>query len=62
MLTLKIHNDGTGTHTIGNYDVSVMVNHKEIWCGRVEGHQRQLSWQDLVEQVLCSARGVPRKG
>ena len=61
MLIVKIHNDGTGTRAIGNYDVSVCVNQEEIWHGRVEGHRRELPWQQLVEQVLCVARGVPRR-
>lgn len=61
MLTLHIHNDGTGTKAIGNYDVHVRVNRELLRQGRVEGHQRALPWQQLVEQVLCAARGVPRR-
>jgi hypothetical protein len=60
MLIVKIRNDGTGTTTIGHYDVSVFDDQTEIWRGRIEGHQRRLPWQHLVEQVLCAARGVPR--
>lgn len=61
MLTIHICNDGTGTKAIGNYDVEVRANSELLWQGRVEGHRRELPWQHLVEQVLCAARGVPRK-
>lgn len=60
MLIVKIQNDKTGTKEIGNYNVSVCVNYKEIWRGRVEGHQRHLPWEDLVLRVLNASHGVPR--
>lgn len=59
MLIVKIHNDGTGTKVIGNYDVSVCVNQEEIWNGRVEGYRRRQPWQYLLQEVLCAALCMP---
>ena len=42
--TILIANDGTGTSTIGNYDVRVMSRGKKpriLKTGRVEGYKRK---------------------
>jgi hypothetical protein len=52
MLTILIHNDGTGTQKSANYDYEVHVNFKTIAKGRVEGHNRANSWTVLVEMLI----------
>ena len=51
MLTLKIHNDGTGNKLKGNYDYSVFVNYEKIAEGRVENHNRLSGWEGLICQL-----------
>jgi len=51
VLTLKLVNDGTGDDIIGNYDVTVTVNTRVIWTGRVEGHDRRGGWPWLIWQL-----------
>jgi len=51
MLTVKLVNDGTGNETVGNYDVTVTVNTRVIWAGRVEGHDRRGGWPWLIQQL-----------
>jgi len=51
MLTLRIHNDGTGNKLIGNYDYSVFVNYEKIAEGRVENHNRLSGWEGLIRQL-----------
>jgi len=51
MLTVKIHNDGTGSEEIGNYDVTVDINGKIVWRGRVEGFERISGWWNLVSDA-----------
>jgi hypothetical protein len=49
MFIVTFHNDNTGDEQIGNYDVKCFINYKEIYLGRVEGHERK-DWSDLVIQ------------
>jgi len=48
MLLIKIHNDGTGSKAVGNYDIEVKVNDRTLWTGRVENHLRADGWKTLV--------------
>ncbi len=52
MLIILIHNDGSGTSELANYDYQVLVNKNVIASGRVENHQRINGWEVLVERVL----------
>ena len=52
MLTIQIHNDGTGTQEFGNYRYRVMVNSTVIESGDVKGHRRGQGWQKLVALML----------
>ena len=49
MLIVTLHNDGTGTRDIGNYNVEVHINQTLLWDGRIEGHDRKEGWQKLVK-------------
>ena len=51
VLIITIHNDGTGTEEVGNYDYKVIINDKVIKEGKIEGHYREDGWRDLVMQV-----------
>lgn len=57
MLTINIHNDGSGTEDSSNYDFSVLVNGKEIDRGRVTGHNRADDWRTLVIRLLRQDMG-----
>jgi len=57
MLTINIHNDGSGTEDSAHYDFSVLVNGKEIDCGRVTGHNRADDWRTLVMRLLRQNMG-----
>ena len=52
MLTLTIHNDGTGNERVGNYDVTVKSNNDVLWKGRVNGHDRSHGWLALLDLTL----------
>ena len=51
MLTIRIHNDGTGDVVKGNYDWEVWVNQNIIDAGRVEGHFRSDGWEQLLRRI-----------
>lgn len=51
-MIIKIQNDGSGTKEMGNYDCSVSVNDKELWHGRLEGHDRSVPWQELILKMV----------
>lgn len=53
-LYVIFHNDGTGNmkQNIGNYDVYVLINRKEIWKGRVEDFHREGGWSRLVKRLM----------
>lgn len=51
MLIIKIHNDGTGTDQIGNYDWTALINWKVIGQGRVENFERERGWQELLKII-----------
>ena len=55
MLTIKIHNDGTGNIETGNYDYEVLINDKVIESGRVENHNRYDGWINLVVMLVIDA-------
>lgn len=55
-LILIIHNDGTGTETWGNYNITVAVNNRIIDHVRVEDHDRRDPWHVLVQKVVDAAR------
>ena len=55
MLAIFIHNDGTGTSEIGNYDIEVFVNQTLIDNIRVEGHVRSEGWRTLVRKMLIES-------
>ena len=56
MLLVKIINDGTGDHEIGNYNVEVSVTEKGklkvLGEVHVEGFKRQRRWLELLYDVL----------
>lgn len=52
MLTINIHNDGSGAEDSANYDFTVLVNGKEIDRGRVTGHNRVEDWKTLMVRLL----------
>ncbi len=52
MLTIHIHNDGTGSDDSANYDFSVLVNGREIDSGRITGHNRKDDWKTLLIELL----------
>jgi hypothetical protein len=55
VLTVRLHNDGTGSNASANYDATVRVNDKLIWQGRVEGHDRDSGWPTLLRQLADAA-------
>lgn len=48
-LVLVVHNDGTGTPEVGNYNWEVRINQTVLARGRVEGHDRRAGWRPLLE-------------
>lgn len=51
MLTLRIHNDGTGTRENSNYRYFVFVNGIEIDRGEIDGHNRDDGWASLIRDI-----------
>ncbi len=51
MLIVLVHNDGTGTKEIANYDYEVRINHGVIERGRVQGHNRKDGWRALIREI-----------
>jgi hypothetical protein len=51
MLSIHIHNDGTGVNGNANYDYKVFINDEVIASGRVEGHRRSDGWANLLYRV-----------
>jgi len=57
VLIIQIHNDGTGTVEIGNYDVEVLITKSPtklitVAAGRVQGHIRSKGWKQLLKQIV----------
>lgn len=52
MLTIRIHNTGTGTNESANYDYWVYVNQREIAKGEIKGHNRDKGWVKLVGMIV----------
>ena len=50
-LIVYIQNDGTGSGDAANYDYQVRVGRELIASGRVEGHDREEGWRELVRRV-----------
>lgn len=61
MLTIRVHNDDTGTEESANYNVRVSVNGKPIWQGRVTGHDRKEGWPELLRQIATAAEESKRR-
>ena len=55
MLTIQIHNDGTGDETSANYDVTTYINRHVIWTGRIKGFNRSAGWVGLIRAVAEEA-------
>jgi len=51
MLIVLVHNDGTCTQEIANYDYEVRINHEVIEHGRIENHNRRDGWQALIREI-----------
>ena len=51
MLMVAIHNDGTGTNESANYDVDVYINEHLLTRLRVEGHNREDGWAELLRMI-----------
>ncbi len=51
-LTVVFRNDGTGNVEVGNYEVSVEVNDKQIYTGRIVDHRRSEGWAGLLRQFV----------
>ncbi len=54
MLILNIKNIG-GYPGLEAYDVTVHVNTREIWHGKVGPHDRSQGWEALVKQIADTA-------
>jgi hypothetical protein len=52
MLIVLVHNDGTGTDEIANYDYEVRINHEVIERGRVQDHPRKDGWRALIGAIV----------
>jgi hypothetical protein len=55
MLTINIHNDGTGTDTSANYTYVVRVNDEVIETGSIFKHNRSDGWRQLVRELVSCA-------
>ncbi len=51
MLIVLIHNDGTGTEEIANYDYEVRINHEVIERGCINDHHRKDGWRPLIREI-----------
>jgi len=51
MLIVLVHNDGTGTEEIANYDYEVRINNEVLEHGHVQGHHRKDGWQALIREI-----------
>jgi hypothetical protein len=59
MLTILIHNDGTGTEKVGNYTYEVWINREVIEKGDITGHVRKSGWRELVHKLIaCSEKSL----
>ncbi len=52
MLIVLVHNDGTGTEEIANYDYEVRINHEVIERGQVQDHHRKDGWRTLIGAIV----------
>ncbi len=51
MLIVLVHNDGTGTEEIANYDYEVRINSEVIERGHIQDHHRKDGWQALIREI-----------
>ena len=51
MLIVLVHNDGTGTEEIANYDYEVRINHDVIAHGQIVDHNRGDGWRALLREI-----------
>lgn len=51
MLIVLVHNDGTGTKKIANYDYEVRINHDVIAHGQIVDHNRGDGWRALLREI-----------
>jgi hypothetical protein len=51
MLIILVHNDGTGTEEIADYNYEVRINHDVIAHGRILDHNRKDGWQALIREI-----------
>jgi len=54
MLTLQIHNDGTGDSGVGNYDCYVAINRHCLGKGRVEGFAKSQGYVKLLRLAITA--------
>jgi hypothetical protein len=59
MLIVLVHNDGTVTEGIANYDYEVRINHEVIERGRVQDHHRKDGWEALIREIADQHRKLP---
>jgi hypothetical protein len=52
MLIMLVHNDGTGTEEIANYDYEVRINNEVIERGRLQDHHRKDGWRTLIGEIV----------
>jgi hypothetical protein len=51
MLTIQIHNLGTGTQTAAEYEYGIWINNKCIKRCTFSGHNRNDGWAILLKQI-----------
>jgi len=54
MLTLQIHNDGTGNNELGNYDCYVAINRHCLGKGKVEGFAKSQGYVKLLRLAITA--------
>jgi len=56
MLILTVHNDGTGTDRIGNYDVKAYINKRLLGSGRLENFKRYKGYKTCLKKAVESLK------
>jgi hypothetical protein len=59
MLIVLVHNDGTGTEKIANYNYEVRINHEVIEHGQILDHHRKDGWQALIREIADRHKTSP---
>jgi hypothetical protein len=60
MLTLTIHNDGTGDETTGHYTVTARINDTVLATGRLEGFERAKGWRACLLEAIATLKSQNR--